>query len=291
VKIHIQHQTTYCYSENVQFTPHRVMLRPREGHDIQIERSMLEITPAHRTRWIRDVYGNSIAVIDFTESASQLSIQSELTLNYFDSNPFDFRLEPDAVQYPFAYDSKTGLELYGLTQPIYTADHEAVGRWLGLFWRQGQSLDTLQLLQRMNETINQTFRYQLRYEPGVQSPGETLSKKSGACRDFATLLIESCRWLGLAARFVSGYVAGDSQSGSGASTHAWSEVYLPGAGWRGFDPTSGMLTASRHVPVAVSRHPEEATPIAGSFIGTSNVFLSMNANVSATEMTRFESHL
>jgi len=266
MKLRIQHRTTYRYAAPVQFGPHRIMVRPREGHDIQIEESRLEISPAHRIQWSQDVYGNDIALVNFTEPASELVIYSDLVLHHLGTNPFDFFLDPDAVSYPFAYDPETTLELAGLVQLVYGSDAAAIREWLGQFWHPGQTIDTLALLQKINGTIQHAFAYQVRDEPGVQSPAETLKKKSGSCRDFATLFLEACRCLGLASRFVSGYMLGGA-TGVGASTHAWAEVYLPGGGWKGFDPTLGLLTTSQHVPVAVSRHPENAMPVTGSYIG------------------------
>jgi transglutaminase-like putative cysteine protease len=170
MKLRIQHRTTYRYAEKVLFGPHRIMLRPREGHDIQIEQSVLEIAPAHRIHWIRDSYGNSIAVVNFTERASKLMIYSVLHLTHFGANPFDFCIEQEATQYPFAYDLETSLELSALVQVVYPADAQRVWQWLGQFWRAGQSIDTLTLLQNMNGAINRTFRYQARDAQGVQSP-------------------------------------------------------------------------------------------------------------------------
>jgi transglutaminase-like putative cysteine protease len=284
MKLRIQHRTTYRYAEKVLFGPHRIMLRPREGHDIQIEQSVLEIAPAHCLHWIRDAYGNSIAVVHFTEPASDLMIYSALLLTHFGTNPFDFFIEPEAKQYPFAYDLETSLELSALVQVVYPCDAQRVWQWLGQFWRAGQSIDTLTLLQQMNGAINGTFRYEARNAQGVQSPAVTLQKNSGSCRDFATLFIEACRCLGLAARFVSGYMLGGAETGLGASTHAWAEVYLPGGGWKGFDPTLGLLTTTQHVPVAVSRHSEHAMPVTGSFVGASNAFLGIDVDVRVEEI-------
>jgi transglutaminase-like putative cysteine protease len=284
MKIRIQHQTTYRYAEMVTFGPHRMMLRPREGHDIHIERSVLDIFPVHYIRWIRDVYGNSIALVEFNAPSSELRVYSEVVLNHFEANPFDFHIEPEAVRYPFSYSPEAMLELSALLQSAFPSDVPQVREWLGQFWRPGQTVDTLALLQQMNRTINQGFRYQIRHEPGVQSPTLTLARGSGSCRDFATLFIEACRCLGLGARFVSGYILSGSADGAGASTHAWAEVYLPGGGWKGFDPTHGLLTTSQHVTVAVSRHPENATPISGSFLGPGSAILGVDVNVCVEEM-------
>jgi len=278
MKLRIRHRTTYFYSQSVSFGPHRMMLRPREGHDIKIEQSVLEITPAHNTHWIRDVNGNSIAVANFTESAAQLMVFSDLVLNHFEINPFDFLIEPSALHYPFSYDPETSLELSALILPVYPADVPRVQEWLGQFWRPGQTVDTIALLQQLNGHICRTFKYQVREEPGVQTPAQTIDSNSGSCRDFATLFVETCRRLGLGARFVSGYILSGGTS-AGASTHAWAEVYIPGAGWKGFDPTLGILTTSQHVTIAVARHPENAMPISGSFNGPSTAFLKAEVTV------------
>jgi transglutaminase-like putative cysteine protease len=278
MKLRIQHRTTYHYAQQVQFGPHRMMLRPREGHDIHIEESPLEITPAHQINWIRDVYGNSIAVVHFSEGASELMVFSNLLLNHFESNPFDFYIEPAALRYPFAYPDETWRDLSGLVQPVYPADTARVKEWLGQFWLPGQFIETLVLLQQMTGHISRTFQYQVREEEGVQTPSYTLDKNSGSCRDFATLFIEACRCLGLGARFVSGYILSGGTT-AGASTHAWAEVYIPGGGWKGFDPTLGLLTTSQHVAIAVARHPEHAMPISGSFSGPASAFLNVEVTV------------
>ncbi len=279
MKIRIQHKTTYLYTQAVAFGSHRMLLRPREGHDIHILESILKITPAHRTRWIRDVYGNSIAVVDFLERASKLVVYSEVVLDHFEANPFDFHIEPEAIRYPFSYPSESSLELSALLQPAFPGDVSQVREWLRQFWQPGQTTDTLALLQQMNGSISRGCQYTIRNEPGVQPPAQTLAKLSGSCRDFATLFIEACRCLGLGARFVSGYILSGGATGVQASTHAWAEVYLPGGGWRGFDPTLGLLTTSQDVAVAVSRHPENAMPISGSYLGPSSAFVSVDVEV------------
>lgn len=286
MKISIKHRTTYNYSEPVKFGPHKIMIRPREGHDIHIESSILEITPAHAIHWMRDVNGNSIAKVDFTEKADRLMIYSELTLNHYDSNPFDFIIEEAAVNYPFVYDPDCLTELAAFMQIIYPKDTARLRAWLTQFWRPGDTVETFVLLQRVNQYIHDTFKYQRRDERGVQTPAETLEKNSGSCRDFATLLLEACRCWGLAARFVSGYMQCEATEAGGASTHAWAEVYLPGAGWKGFDPTSGVMTGSQHVTVAVSRDPENAAPIAGSFQGPADAFQSIEVDVKVIQVDK-----
>ena len=286
MKIRIRHRTTYNYSEPVLFGQHKILIRPREGHDLHIESSLLEINPAHNIHWMRDVNGNSIAKVDFTESAAQLMIYSELILQHYDSNPLDFILEESAVNYPFVNEPDSQPELAPFKHIIYPKDAARLKDWLTQFWKPGDRVETFALLQRVNQHINNTFQYQRRDESGVQTPGETLQKNSGSCRDFATLLLESCRCWGLAARFVSGYMQCEATEAGGASTHAWTEVYLPGAGWKGFDPTSGIMTASQHVTVAVASNPENAAPIAGSFKGPATAFQNIQVDVSVVQIDK-----
>jgi transglutaminase-like putative cysteine protease len=262
------------------------MVRPREGHDLHIESSILEIAPAHIIRWMRDVDGNSIAKVDFSQKATQLTFYSELVLQQYDVNPLDFILDESAVNYPFVYDSDSLPELTAFMAILYPRDAAALREWLGQFWKPGDKTETIALLQNLNTHINKTFKYQRRDERGVQTPEETLKKNSGSCRDFATLMLEACRCWGMAARFVSGYMQCEATEAGGASTHAWMEVYLPGAGWKGFDPTSGIMTGAQHVTVAVSRNPENAAPVAGSFEGPANAFQGIQVDVTVVQVDR-----
>jgi len=286
MKICIRHRTTYNYSEPVSFGQHKILIRPREGHDLHIESSILEITPAHAIHWMRDVNGNSIARVDFTKPSKQLMIYSELNLQHYDYNPLDFILEDSALHYPFVYDPDTQPELAPFVHIIYPKDTADLREWLSQFWKPGDKVETIALLQRVNQHIHDTFQYQRRDEPGVQTPAETLKKNSGSCRDFATLLLEACRCWGLAARFVSGYMQCEATEAGGASTHAWTEVYLPGAGWKGFDPTCGIVTGSQHVTVAVSRDPERTAPVAGTFVGPNTAFQNIQVDVSVVQVDK-----
>lgn len=287
MKIRIQHRTTYNYVQPVTFGQHKIMVRPREGHDLHIQSSILEITPAHTIHWMRDVNGNSIAKVDFREPADHLMVYSELVLEHYDSNPLDFILEDHAVYYPFVYDPDTLPELTAFTPIIYPKDTAYLRNWLTQFWKPGgDKVETITLLQRLNRHIHDTFQYQRRDDEGVQTPAETLQKNSGSCRDFATLLLEAFRCWGLAARFVSGYMQCEATEAGGASTHAWTEVYLPGAGWKGFDPTSGIMAGSQHVVVAVARDPEKAAPVSGSFVGPATTFRNIQVDVSVTRIDR-----
>jgi transglutaminase-like putative cysteine protease len=250
-RLQIHHVTEYQFTAPVTLQPHRLLLRPREGHDIRIESSMLEISPAHAINWHRDVFDNSVAVVSFLEPAQQLTVASDVIIQHYEQAPLDFVVEDYAVNYP----------------SVYSADQQALQNWLGTFGLAGGSVETYSLLDRINRNIAKEFTYKVREEQGVQPPAQTLTSRSGSCRDYATLFMEACRHLGLASRFVSGYVHGPSTEAGNASTHAWAEVYLPGPGWKGFDPTSGQLAGNEHIPVAVARHPESVPPVAGSFTG------------------------
>ena len=268
-QLKIKHLTTYEYSNAVEFLPHKLLLRPREGHDIRIESSRLEITPAHKVKWHRDVNDNSVAVVNFLQPDSRITFLSEVIIEHYEESPLDFLIEPSAVNFPFHYDATEGIDLMPYQMSIFPGDAKILREWITPFWRVGQLLETYVLLDSINKAITTQIAYQVREEPGVQSPRATLTKKSGSCRDMATLFIEACRLIGLAARFVSGYLhAPVSEAGYG-STHAWSEIYLPGAGWKGFDSTIGEVVGSQHIAVAVSRHPEAVPPIAGAFLVSS----------------------
>ena len=267
-RIQIKHTTRYSYEEVVTLLPHTLHLRPREGHDIRLESSRLEIGPEFEIRWQRDVYGNSVAIVSFKEPSRELVITSEVVVEHYEDQPLDFVLAEAAQRYPFRYDSIERVDLTPYQLSIYPQDHPVLQEWLSDVCRPNQFIDTVELLTGINNKIVKELGYQMREEPGVQTPSETLSLGRGSCRDFATLFIELCRFCGFASRFVSGYLLGDAAVEDHASTHAWSEVYLPGSGWRGFDSTSGQLVGGDHIAAAVHRHPEAVPPIAGSFLGT-----------------------
>lgn len=276
IRIHIDHETTYRYAQPVRFEPHQLMVRPREGHDLRIEQSNLAINVPHQIRWLRDIYDNSIARVHFHEPAELLSLRSRVEVIQYNLNPLDFLIDSYAWHYPFLYSPRERPDLIPYQLTIFPQQQSALRSWMVAFWKPGQSVETLELLTQVNRAIHQQMRYQRREESGVQSPEETLALQSGSCRDLAVLLMEACRCWGLASRFVSGYLLVPEEH---ASTHAWAEIYLPGAGWKGFDPTHGTMADANHVPVAVSRHPEGAAPVSGAFIGPVEAFLSMEVKV------------
>lgn len=268
-RLRIEHLTTYQFGGPVELGPHTLMIRPREGHDVRIESSRLRITPSpERVKWHRDFNGNSVGKVTFLERSASLVIASEVVIQHFEENPLDFLVDTWAVDYPFEYPQEEWPDLSPYRNLCYVTEGNAFAGWVARFWIPGQVTQTFSLLDTINRTIAREFGYAERHAEGVQSPDQTLRNRTGSCRDFATLFIETCRALGIPARFVSGYLCvNGASSDSGGSTHAWAEVYLPGAGWRGFDSTSGEMTGTSHIAAAVSRHPAGVPPVSGSFTG------------------------
>lgn len=285
-RLKIHHLTRYEYQEAVNFLAHQLLLRPREGHDVRIEQSTLNITPNAVVKWHRDAYDNSVASVTFDESkVTTLEVMSEVIIQHYEEAPLDFIVAQTAVRFPFTYAPVERVALSPYTLSVYPDDLPAMQDWLNQFWQAGQQIETYSLLDRLNRGIPKQFEYIVREDPGVQSPAETLSSGKGSCRDFATLFIEACRYFGLAARFISGYSYGPTSADGGASTHAWSEIYLPGAGWIGFDSTSGEITGAAHIPVAVHHHPEAVPPISGSFNSKTPVASILTVDVKVLDVS------
>jgi transglutaminase-like putative cysteine protease len=276
----ILHRTYYNYSAPVRLEPHSLLLRPREGHELRIESSTLEITPPASLRWHRDVEDNSVAIATFDTPTSQLMIESEVVIQQYNQAPLDFLVSAYAMGYPFSYTLEDSIVLSPYMDFTDHAANDPLSEWLANIWRMGEEIQTYTLLERIGLHINQTLLYTVREEPGVQSAAETLARGSGSCRDFAFLFIAAARRLGLAARFVSGYLHAEPSSANFGATHAWPEIYLPGAGWKGFDPTIGAIVGNDHIAVAVARSPEMVPPIAGSFIGPPGATLDVGVWIS-----------
>ncbi len=276
----ILHRTYYNFAAQVQLEPHTLRLRPRESHELHIESSSLKINPPATLRWHRDVEDNSVAIATFDSPARQLAIESEVILQQYNRTPLDFLVADYAIHYPFAYTPEDRIILL----PYLTSTAPTIGnplaQWVGALWQPGDPVQTYALLQRLTIHIHQTMTYKLREEAGVQTAVETLSCTTGSCRDFAALFMEAVRYLGLAARFVSGYLHTPPSAVNFGSTHAWAEVYLPGGGWKGFDPTIGDIAGTHHFATAVARLPESVPPVAGSFIGPPGANLDVGVWVS-----------
>jgi len=282
-RLQIDHLTEYRFGSVVTLLPHRLLLRPRENHSLRISSSTLAISPTPVLRWQRDALDNSLAVATFTAPSAVLRIASQVIIEHYDETPLDFLVEQYAAYHPLQYKPEDAAELAPLMQMAWPGDHSAVTQWVhGLGVGLGR-METFAMLDRLNRAISRDFRYQVREEPGVQSPARTLALGSGSCRDFAALFLDACRALGLASRFVSGYHTSYANATDAGSTHAWAEVYLPGPGWKGFDPTAGLITGTEHIAVAVARHPETVPPVAGSYLGPAlpAPILHVNVHVAA----------
>lgn len=275
----IVHRTYYNYSVPVSLGPHNLLLRPREDYELRIESFTLTIPPSATLLWHRDIEGNSVAIATFSLPISQLLIESEVIIQQYNESPLDFLVSDYALLYPFSYQNEEAILLSAYRALPDDETIRVVNKWIATFWHPGKKIQTYTLLQQIAEHINRTLTYRVREEPGVQSAIKTLTCGTGSCRDFAFLFMEAMRCLGLAARFVSGYLYAPLIADIG-STHAWAEVYLPGAGWKGFDPTIGKIVGSDHIAVAVARLPEAVPPIAGSFAGSAVSTLNVGVWVS-----------
>jgi transglutaminase-like putative cysteine protease len=288
-RFNIHHLTTYTYSAPVRLGAHTLRLRPREGHDLRIESSTLSIRPAAKLRWHRDVEGNCLAAASFLDTADRLLIESQLIIQQYDRVPLDFLVDEEAVNYPFHYASKDLPLLEGYLTETDPPPCQPLLQWMATVWQPGESIQSYTLLKRLNLAAHQRISYRKRDEPGVQTCAATLQGGWGSCRDIAVLFMEAARCFGFAARFVSGYSFTALPPQEAGSTHAWAEIFLPGAGWKGFDPTHGDIVGDTHIPVAVARRPESVPPIAGSFGGAS--LLSMQVGVWISELQSFTTPL
>jgi transglutaminase-like putative cysteine protease len=278
-RLRIIHSTEYHYSEPVSFGPHRVMMRPREGHDVKIVQGRLDVEPAPTLRWLRDIYNNSIAILTFAEKAKTLRIHGEADIDYLRDNPIECLIDPGARFFPFQYAPEEQVELVPYRLPSYPYDGTKLQDWLLTLYRPGQArpVETFDLLNDLNSHIFKALKYNHRDKMGVQTPCDTLARGSGSCRDFAVLMMEAARHWGFGARFVSGYI--QMAEGQHGATHAWTEIYIPGAGWHGFDPTNNKMAGSEHIAVAVAREQEKAMPVSGTWDGPGNAFSHMNVSV------------
>ncbi|PLX90292.1 MAG: cysteine protease [Desulfuromonas sp.] len=263
----ILHRTYYNFSSEVQLEPHFLRLRPREGHELHVESSSLKITPTASLRWHRDVEDNSVAIASFNTLTRQLVIESEIIIQQYNQAPLDFLVAEYAMNYPFGYQPEDTAVLSPYMNVVGHNVDDQLTNFVNRIWQPGEPVQTYALLERLCVGIKKKLTYQLREEPGVQSAAETLSQGTGSCRDSAFLFMEAARMLGFATRFVSGYLHAPPSAINFGATHAWAEVFLPGAGWKGFDPTIGKVVGTDHFAVAMARLPESVPPVAGSFIG------------------------
>lgn len=278
----IVHTTTYRYRHEVPLGPHRLMLCPRETRELRLLSHALSITPAATVTWAHDVAGNTIATAAFDGLTDHLVIESRATVELTAPAWPVFAIAATAVEYPFAYAADEWTDLGALTLPQYRDLDGRLARWVEGFVM-ARPTDTLSLLKDLSNGVFTQISYQSRDPEGTQSPIETLDRRWGSCRDLAVLLAEAARTLGLGSRIVSGYLSDAEESllgsaGSG-STHAWVEIFVPGAGWIAFDPTNRSFGSRNLIPLAVARNIAQVTPVAGNFVGTNVDLLSMEVFV------------
>ncbi|HEY5705468.1 MAG TPA: transglutaminase family protein [Terrimicrobiaceae bacterium] len=277
--LRIVHETTYSYKTFVRFGPHRLMLRPREGHDVRVEEMRLEIAPEFELEWSRDLFGNSVATAYILSPADHLRIRSEVLIHQ--TAPFPLRSARPSTTVPFPVEF-SGLEsaIAGAYQETtFPDDVVRVTEWI----RGAIDLTAVRgaedVVAAVAGVIRKSIKYRRREAKGVQTPTETLAESSGSCRDLATLMLEALRALGLPARFASGYLDCAASEAGRASTHAWAEAYLPEIGWTGYDPTLGESTSRKHVVTGVSNHPRGVMPVSGTFFDDQDSYLGMKVTV------------
>ncbi len=261
-----------------------MMFRPRDSYDQRLIEATLMIVPQPVSiRWMHDVFGNAVARATFKGRAEELRFESTIRVKLYPTGAPNLEIKTAAKSYPFAYQPDELPDLAPSIARAYPDPNNEVERWAMQFLSAGKSTPTGKLLMTMTCAIRESFTYLRRVERGTQDPAATLLLRRGTCRDFALLMIEAARSLGLAARFVSGYLYVPSRDGKdylgGGSTHAWCQVYLPGAGWVEFDPTNGIIGNRDLIRVAVARDPGQAIPLSGSYLGLPDDDLGMSVEV------------
>jgi transglutaminase-like putative cysteine protease len=288
--ISITHKTTYSYRSPVSLGPHRMMLRPRETRELKLLSFDLRISPDAQITWAHDVAGNSVATAHFAAMADHLVIESVTQLALSAPQWPVFAIAPSAQTYPFRYSDADWIDLGALALPQYADSAERLKAWVMPFVMRPPT-DTLSLLKDVSNGVSQQIAYQSREDMGTQGPLETLDRGWGSCRDFAVLFAEAVRTLDFGARIVSGYLYDPTQNLVGSagqgSTHAWVEVFLPGAGWIAFDPTNRVMGAANLIPVAVARHITQVAPVTGSFLTLQGDVAQMDVSISVQGLDNY----
>lgn len=277
--LEISHSTRYDYDRPVQLLPHLLYLRPRENPLLQVNRFDLGLNPVGRLDWMRDDFDNITAGVRFDGRFAALEVRADCAVTTAEIGAFDFLVRDYASMFPFHYEP-----LHGFNLGIYRAPPSGVVQQILRDWLAAVFLDrphqTVCWLLALNQAVYRGIRYKRRDEPGIQDSEVTIRLGTGSCRDLAMLLIECVRTLGLAARFVSGYMHDPTTNGAvSGAMHAWVEVYLPGAGWRGLDPTHGIFCHNAYVPVAHAVVAESVNPIQGSFFSSAPAVAVMRIDV------------
>lgn len=275
----IAHHTRYQYDRVVKLLPHLLYLRPRENPLLQVKHFQFTFTPEARIQWMRDDFDNLPASVQFSANIATLDIHSACTVETTDAPPFNFLVRDYAAKFPFEYEPlhRFNLSIY-LTPPVQSTQ-EVLRPWLAQRFT-SRPRETVAWLFELNQVLCRSLAYRRRDEPGIQTATTTISLGTGSCRDFAVVFIECARMLGVAARFVSGYMCDLTNDGTApGSMHAWVEVFIPGAGWIGLDPTHGLFCQNTYVPVAHAVVAESVNPIQGSFFSVEPAFARMESDV------------
>ncbi|MBL8452977.1 MAG: transglutaminase family protein [Zoogloea sp.] len=285
VILEIEHTTLYRYRNPVSFGEHRMMFRPRSSHDIRVIDCTLDVSPDAEIHWVHDVFSNSVTHVRIPGQATELKFVARVTVEHLGLRNIELPLATSAEVYPFEYAASERHDLRNFIEPGYPDPEGRLRLWADPFLTPGQHCPTRELLIRIARGIREQFSYTSRHTEGTQPPLETLALKSGTCRDYALFMMEVVRRLGFAARFVSGYLydpaldgGSEAMTGSGA-THAWLQIYLPGAGWLPFDPTNSLFGGDHLIRVAYVRDPAQASPLSGSYTGQDGDFIGMDVDV------------
>ena len=285
--LRVHHLTTYSYRQPVGFGQHRLMFRPRDSYDQRLLQSTLTIWPKPCDLfWLHDVFGNCVAVADFDTEAAELRFETDIVLDHNPQHAPHFRTDDGGKTWPFQYDDEDLPDLRPCIARQFPDDGGVIEAWARRFVNPYGPTDTALMLEAMTHSVRHEFKYNYRANPGTQTPEMTLYSLSGTCRDFALLMMEAVRALGLAARFVTGYIYVPTRDTSdllgGGATHAWVQVFLPGAGWVEFDPTNGIIGNRDLIRVGVTRDPRQAIPLWGTHTGSRMDFLGMTVQVNVT---------
>jgi transglutaminase-like putative cysteine protease len=281
----IQHTTSYRYRQPVEPWPHRLMLRPRESRDLRLIAHDVTVSPQASVTWAHDVAGNAVATASFAGPTDRMAFYSRAVVELTAPAWPVFAIDVAAMRYPFRYSDDDWTDLGPLAVRQYEDRAGSLARWARAFVA-GETTDTLALLKDISAGLGGWVSYEIRDDEGTQSPNETLERGRGSCRDYAVLFVEAVRSLGFGARIVSGYLYDPDASLLGSagagSTHAWAEVFVPGAGWITFDPTNRSVGGANLIPVAVARDIRQTLPVAGSYAGAADAFDDMTVEVSVT---------
>jgi len=281
--VSIRHLTAYRYRNPVALGEHRMRLRPLESYDQRLVSAELSVAPEPSSlRNVHDVFGNCVSIARFAGRTDRLAVESRMVLEHSPQPAFEAGGAAQGGSWPVAYSAEDLPDLARSIEPQHADPAGELAAWAGRFAHRAGPTRLRALLSDMTHAIHGEFTYGTRLAGGPQAPLETLALRAGSCRDFAMLMIEAARSLGLAARFVSGYVYSSSAKGGragGGHTHAWARVYLPDCGWVEFDPTNGIVGAADLVRVAIARDPRQATPLHGTWAGLPADYLGMDVEV------------